>query len=159
MEYNHLSDDAKVWIYQADRVLNDQESALANEEVKKFAQSWVSHSNALKATGGLLNNLFLILMVDENQSMASGCSIDSSVRFIKKLGETLNVDFFDRMKFSFLDNENNLSVLPSADFSEAYKKGLINEDTTVFDNLVDTKSSFDSSWKKPLKSSWHYRFV
>ncbi len=159
MDYNQFSDNAKVWIYQADRLLNDEESIVANEEIKKFTQSWVSHSNALKATGVLMNNLFVVLMVDESQSMASGCSIDSSVRFVKKLGETLNVDFFDRMKFSFIDTNNNISVCSSSDFENAYKNGSINDETLVFDNLVNTKLSFDSSWKKPLKSSWHYRFV
>lgn len=159
MNYKQFSDDAKVWIYQADRILNEEESLIANEEVSKFAQSWVSHSNALKATGALLDNLFLVLMVDESQSTASGCSIDSSVRFIKKLGETLNVDFFDRMKFSYLDANDNVAICTSNDFENAYKNGSINDETIVFDNLVNTKSSFDSSWKKPLKSSWHNRFV
>lgn len=159
MNLEGFSDDSRVWIYQSDRKLSDQEIEWCNSEISKFSVQWTSHNNQLEATGGILNRLFLYLMVDENKSSASGCSIDSSVKFIRHLESNLGVSFFERFNFAYENERGEAELLSSAEFANAYKSGKINDDTVVFDNLVQTKSDFLSSWKKPLKSSWHYRFV
>ncbi len=154
-----FSDNSKVWIYQCDRKLSDKEVDWCNMEIEKFATHWTSHNNQLQATGEVLNRIFLYLMVDESKSSASGCSIDSSVKFIKYLESNLGVSFFERMNFAYQSENGETELLTSADFANAYRSGTINDETVVFDNLVQTKSDFLSSWKKPLKSSWHHRFV
>ena len=77
-------------------------------------------------------------------------------------GNVLNykVDFFNRMIFSYLDEANEKVItLSKDDFKAAYTDGTINDDTLVFDNLVKTKDQFLTEWLKPLKDSWHKRFV
>lgn len=154
-----FSDHSRVWIYQCDRKLSDEEVDWCNKEIEKFTTQWTSHNNQLQATGEVLNNLFLYLSVDESMTSASGCSIDSSVKFIRHLEENLNVSFFERLNFAYENENGEAEILTSNEFANAYRKGLINDDTIVYDNLVQTKSEFLSSWKKPLKSSWHHRFV
>jgi len=51
--------------------------------------SWTAHNNQLKAKGEIRYNRFLILIVDESQAGASGCSIDKSVPFYETAGTTL----------------------------------------------------------------------
>jgi hypothetical protein len=43
--------------------------------------------------------------VNEDIESASGCSIDSSVRFVKSLGAELNIDFFNRLNVLVIENQ------------------------------------------------------
>lgn len=106
----------------------------------------------------MLHNRFILLMVDESQADASGCSIDSSVRFLKQLQAKYGVDLFDRMAFSYKDGEE-VHTVSRDKFNELYASGAINDDTLVFDTLVNTKAGFDAGWLKPLSESWHARLV
>jgi len=106
-----------------------------------------------------LHNRFLVLMVDETQAGASGCSIDSSVAFVKQIQAQYGVDFFDRMSFSYQDEQGKVHTLPRADFEKAYQEGTITDETLVFDTLVKSKAELDKGLLKPLKESWHARLV
>jgi hypothetical protein len=68
--------------------------------------TWKAHGKSLNCNGTILFSQYLILSVDEDIESASGCSIDSSVRFVKLLGSELNADFFNRMNVLTFPNEN-----------------------------------------------------
>ncbi len=155
---DQLSDSTRVWIYQSNRPFKEEDEEQIKTYVKQFAQQWVSHNRQLKAFGDLLHRQFVILMVDESQAGASGCSIDSSVRFMKGLQAEFGVDLFDRMSFTYLD-EGQVKTADRASFAAKYQDGEINDDTLVFDTLVDNKHKFKNSWIKPLGQSWHKRMV
>ena len=93
------------------------------------------------------------LLTEEQVQAASGCSIDTSVQFIKILSKDLNIDFFNRMNIAFLENVSvqvkSLSLL----------KPQLNEEMIVFNNLIGTKSEYESQWQIPLKESWLARYL
>lgn len=149
---------ARVWIYQANRPFGEADLPQIKKYVNEFAQSWTSHNRQLMAYGDVLHHRFVVLMVDESAAGASGCSIDSSVHFMKKLGEAYGVDLFDRMTFSWMENGEAKSA-KSEEFAQLYASGKITDETLVFDNLVKTKGEFDEKWLKPLNESWHKRFI
>ncbi len=157
-KYSSLPDASRVWIYQADSAFNTTSSAIAKTDLLSFLNDWAAHSRGLLCYGDILHNRFLIIIVDESSIPASGCSIDSSVRFIEALGAKYNKDFFDRMHYAFKKNEK-IHIIHHHKLSEAYKKEEIGDDTLFFDNLVSTKSDFENHWLKPLKDSWHNRFI
>ncbi len=156
---NNFSPDSKIWIYQADRLLSDAETAIVNEKTASFTAQWISHNNGLKAMGECLHQLFLVLMVDESQAGASGCSIDKSVRFIKTMEDELGVSFFNRLKFSFFDENKNIQIVDKQSFKQFFLEEKINNDTLVFDTLVQNKREFDAFFVKKLSESWHKRMV
>lgn len=157
--HTNLPPHTRVWVYQSNRPFTDQETEEIQLKAAAFAKSWVSHSQQLQAAAVLTHNRFLILMVDESMAGASGCSIDSSVAFVKQLQAQYGVDFFDRMRFSYKDAQGEVKTIPRNAFEEAYQQGLIDDDTLVFDTLVKDKASLDTSFLKPLKESWHARMV
>ena len=118
----------------------------------------MSHASGLKATGGILHNYFIVLVVDEQINKPGGCSIDSSVRFIKSIGEKYNVDFFNRNIFHYIQNEEILSIEKS-NLDTAYQSKKITDDTLFFDPLVDSKITFIKQWLKPFGNSWHKRLM
>lgn len=154
-----FSEASRVWIYQSDRAFSEEETKELNQELADFAAKWTSHQQQLRAHGAVLYQRFLVLMVDDVMgSGASGCSIDSSVRFMQDVAAKYKVDLFDRLNFAYLQNEE-VKVVRKEDLSEKVQAGEINEDTLFFDNLVKTKAGLSDKWLVPLKDSWHRRFV
>jgi len=157
-QYDILHNDSRVWIYQSNRQLSDAEVERLRPVIRSFTTQWVSHSQQLKAFGDIFYNQFIVLMVDESQAGASGCSIDKSVYFVKEIENALQIDLFDRLNFTYKDG-NEIKMAQRDDFARLFSEGKINDETLVFDNLVKTKKEFDETWLKPLKESWHKRMV
>lgn len=158
IEASSFSPSSRVWIYQSNQVIPEEAISTISNELQQFAQKWVSHNRDLKASSAVLNQHFLILMVDESQAGASGCSIDKSVYFIQDLAKRFDLELFDRMCFAYVENDQVVTV-NSDEFGERYKAGKINDETLVFNNLIKTKAELESAWLVPLSSSWHAQFV
>ena len=153
-----LTPESRVWIYQAAEPFAAQQVPEIAAHVQAFAQRWVSHSRQLQAGGAVLNDRFLVLAVDESQAGASGCSIDSSVQFVKQVGAQYQRDLFDRLRFSY-EKDGAVHTVSKDEFAALYQQGEINDDTIVYDPLVKTLGELRSTFRKPLRESWHARFV
>jgi hypothetical protein len=92
-------------------------------------------------------------MADETHTTVGGCSTDSSVRFVKELGQKFNVDFFNRTNLAFLINDK-IQVIPMSQLHYALDNYFINPDTLYFNNLVSTKEQLENNWIVPVKNSW-----
>jgi len=95
--FPQLSDESKVWIYQSQTELSDEQKVGMQQSMNSFVEGWAAHGSGLFAEATILEDYFLVFAVDESKAKASGCSIDSSVRFVKQLQEKLNLDFFNRL--------------------------------------------------------------
>ena len=156
--YENLAPTSRVWIYQSNRCLTADEVRTLNAESAQFAQAWTSHSQQLRSFAKVYHDHFLVLMVDESQAGASGCSIDKSVHFVQQIERKYGLNLMDRMTFAYRAEES-VQLASSAEFSALYANGSLTDDSLVFDNLVKTKAELEQSWEKPLKESWHKRFV
>ncbi len=145
----------KIWIYQADRFLSDEEAERMSILLSDFVATWAAHGSALAGKGYIKHNLFLMLEVDESQAGVTGCSVDSSVRFIKNLEQEFGVNFFDRMKVSFKDSTDTVRLVNREDFEQLIKRGEVTVDTIVFNNLIQQAEELQSNWEVPFKASWH----
>lgn len=155
---DNLSDQSKVWIYQSNRPFTSEEVTKLRPILADFATKWVSHNQQLKALGEVYHDQFIVLMVDESLAGASGCSIDSSVHFMKRVEEAFQINLFDRMSFTYKDGDR-IKIAPREEFARLYAGGGINDETLVFDTLVKTKKDFQEQLLKPLGQSWHKRMV
>jgi hypothetical protein len=149
-----FSENSRVWVYQADKKLSDSEVQQIKTLLDSFTTGWTAHNNQLKAKAEIRYNRFLILIVDENQAGASGCSIDKSVNFMKQIGEQFNINLLDRFNLAYRDGEEVLSA-PRNDFEELLKNGHITTNTIVFNNMVQNLAELQTKWEVPFKDSWH----
>ena len=124
------------------------------QELDKFTTGWTAHNNQLKAKGEVRYNRFLILIVDESQAGASGCSIDKSVHFMQQIEQHFNINLFDRFNLAYRDGEEILS-LPRHAFEDMLKQGKINTETIVYNNMVQNLTELETKWEVPFKNSWH----
>lgn len=155
---HNFSPQSKVWVYQSDRPFTADEETTLNGALAQFTQQWTAHNQQLKAIGEVRNNRFIILMVDETQAEASGCSIDKSVHFIKEVESHYGVALFNRLLVSYEVNGEVRTTDVTA-LKNLFETGEIHQDTLVFNALVTTKEQLDSQWQQPIGQTWMKRYL
>ncbi|MFD1294637.1 ABC transporter ATPase [Lutibacter holmesii] len=158
VNFENLDGAARVWIYQSNREFSENEVKNISLKLKDFVENWQRHGDDLKASFCIKYNHFIVLAVDETFQNVSGCSIDASVNFIKNIETEFSVDLTNKLNISFKDAAN-INVVPMADFQKYAKLEKINSNTIVFNNMIQTKSEFESTWEVPANKSWHKRFL
>lgn len=139
----------KLWLYQTNRHVETQEQGVLLAHFASFADQWQAHGKNLQAKFWFHNPFLLICDVDEALWAASGCSIDSKVRFLKELGGQFEIDFFVRMKTILQFEDGNFVQV---DFSEVLKD---EKAKTVFNPTVQSSDQiallFTSTEESPMK--------
>jgi hypothetical protein len=154
----YFSTDSRLWVYVADRALQPSELAFLTAELQRFTTEWTAHNQALKAQATIFDERILFLMADESQTDASGCSIDKSVRAIEHWGQQLQVDFFDRMRFAAIIN-GAIQYMNRAELEQKFQSGAIQDNTLMFNSLVNKLSDLEQQLWVPFAQSWHHRLV
>ncbi|MDH5367637.1 MAG: hypothetical protein OEW67_11650 [Cyclobacteriaceae bacterium] len=157
VEFDKIEDKARIWIYQADKKLSQKEVDALEGEAKVFTEQWAAHGTGLMASAKVFHNQFLVLSVDESQHSASGCSIDSSVAFVRSMEEKFRVNFFDRTKVAFLLNDE-IYLESIHNLKHKIEKGDIESSTLTFNNLVATKGEMKEKWVSPAQNTWLARY-
>ena len=99
--FSELPEDARIWIYQSNRPFTNEEAAAVKAAGEAFLSGWTAHGNDLHSGVDMPYNRFIIFGLDWQQGGASGCSIDSSVRFIQSLETQYQVDLLDKMNVTY----------------------------------------------------------
>lgn len=146
----------KLWIYQSNRILSDVECARMEDLLTDFVQEWTAHGNELLGSFEIRHKLFVMLIVDESKAMVTGCSIDKSVRVLDTIQKELGINLFDRLQIAYRQaQDGTIALAPSAIFQELVDKGVLNENTIVFNNMLTSADDLLDKWEVPLKDSWH----
>ncbi len=131
--FPELPDSSRIWLHLANRKLVASEEQFLKEELTVFLDSWSAHGKRLQCNATLLFSQYLIFSVDENIESASGCSIDSSVHFAKRMGSELGIDFFTRLEVLVIE-ENETRLLSYFD-ALAQKAPFINPQISQLSEL------------------------
>lgn len=153
-----ISENSRIWIYQSDRELTEQELKAIQSHLDEFTASWAAHGNSLHAKGEIRFQRFIIIAVDEQQAQASGCSIDKSVALMKQFETQFEIQLFDRMQIAYRDGAS-IKTFRKAEFNTLVEKGILNEHTLIFNNLIQRYGELDTAWEIPLKESWLNRLI
>ena len=148
-----FSNNSRVWIYQSNRLFTLGEALDIETAINNFCEDWQSHGADVKAFGNLFFGQFIVLMADETAAAVSGCSTDSSVRFIKTLGAQYNVDFFNRTNLAFIV-KGKVEILPLNQLTYAFQNNFINGETIYFNNTITNKEQLLNNWLIPVQRSW-----
>lgn len=149
----HFAPNSKVWIYQSSRLFFISEALEMEDMLKDFVSSWKSHGTPVKGFANLFFGRFIVLMADERATGVSGCSTDSSVRLIKEIEKTYNVDMFNRQSLAFVVKDK-IELIPLAQLKYLIENNFINANTLYFNNTVLTKEQLETNWIIPTKDSW-----
>ncbi|MBN3521546.1 hypothetical protein JYB62_16160 [Algoriphagus lutimaris] len=156
VDFNKMPENSRVWVYQAERTLNEQEASQLKRRLTAFCEGWNTHGNLMPTSFDLIENQIILLAVDESNLGASGCSIDSSVRVLRQLEASLGVDLTNQGKVSYKNNQT-IKVSPALGIKQKVLAGEISVDTEVINPLIKEKSHLNQLWI-PAKSSWLNKF-
>jgi len=156
--FQSINDSDRIWVYQAERSLSSEEVNIIQHSGNEFVATWATHGKPLRAEVIVLHQLFVIVVLDERQALASGCSIDKSLGWISVLGTQLHINFTDRMQVAWMDETKNIHAAPLPEFEALAERGELEADTLVFNNLVFNGREIKNNWLIPAKESWHNRY-
>jgi hypothetical protein len=155
--FEELPESARIWIYQADKILGSAPTDNIIRACENFCREWSAHNTPLKSSFKVLHNKFLILAVDEEYNIASGCSIDASVRFIQSVEQQLDINFFDRTQVAFLIDDN-VYTTGLQSIKDEINHGKIVSDTLTFNLQAQNIGEFQNNWLVPAQESWMKRY-
>ncbi len=156
--FDTLSPESRVWIYQSNRNFTEVEQHEISEKLTEFVEQWMAHGQPLKASFVLPHNRFIVIAADQAFNTPTGCSIDAQVKLILELEQTYGLQLLDKMNVTFKTGEY-FAYKPLLDFKKMIKDKSVNEETIVFNNLVNSIAEWHDSWQVPIKDSWHSRFL
>lgn len=151
--FNQLSDEARIWVYQASRSFEQEEIEAILQAARVFLGQWASHGRPLQCSAEIRYDQFLILAVEESFQSVTGCAVDASVRFIRELEQAFQVDLLNKTHIAFRRNEANFLV-PLGQLKEKIQQGTVVEDLLTFDNTITKKAELASKWLVRAGASW-----
>jgi len=158
LEYQQIipedfNSNAKVWIYQSNRLLGIAEALQLEMMLNDFVSAWESHGAAVKGYANLLFGQFIVFMADDTEAKICGRSIDSVARFIQEVEKHLSISLMDRHALAFVVKDK-IQLLPLSQLKYSVENGFITPDTLYFNNMVTDKQSLLTNWLIPVKESW-----
>lgn len=151
----NLEPHSRVWVFQADRFLTEKEVATIKSDMSEFMQTWAAHGKEIFGDFTVQYDLFLIIGADEKRAPASGCSIDTLMRKVQELGQSLNVDFLNRLQIAYEDPSTKIHLVTIEAFKQLMSKDEITGQTTVYNNLIENVEELNENWRTKVKNSWH----
>lgn len=157
--FEKLNKSSKVWVFQSSSEI--PASLLQNISIdsKDFLEQLNSHGRNLKSSFKLMYNHFLIIAVENSKNEISGCSIDTITRFVKNLELKYNLSFFDRLIVKYKKNNENIKSASLNEFKTICKTKMIDDDITVFNNLVKNIDELENIWETNIHNSWLKRYL
>ncbi len=154
IEFENLPLDARVWVYLSDRPLTPADIVQMGDYLKPQMQTWAAHGEALRGGFTFVEKTFLIISVDQQAHMPSGCSIDASTRWIKQIKDMFGIDFLNRAIMT-----ENQDILPVFQVKKHIEQGLIKPETLVYDQQISTKAELIEGFLKPANEVFSRYFL
>ena len=153
--FEQLPEHARLWIFAAQRELDDPEQARVLEEVDRFIEQWRAHDVPLTAARDWRQGRFLMIGVDEEAAGLSGCSIDALVRRMKVLQAELGVELVNNAPVLF-KNGGTVERVSRERFAELAEAGAVSLETPVFNNTLTRVGDLRAGrWEVRVEDSWH----
>jgi hypothetical protein len=158
VDYNTISEDAKVWVYPSSRKFYPTEIEEVEQKIKTFVENWKADDENFKASYQFLYHRFIIFVADVSETTVTNADIDASVSFILELQETYKIELLDKMNACFKQGEF-VQYKELKDFKKLVKNKAVTGKTIIFDNLVNNKEDLENFWEISIENSWYNRFL
>ncbi|WP_295231063.1 hypothetical protein [uncultured Chryseobacterium sp.] len=147
------TNDYRIIIYPASRPFSTKEAKTITEKLFDFLATWAAHGKPLSSSFKIEKNQFIVICVDEEKELASGCSIDALGKLMREIDEEYQLGLFDRMKASYVE-DGAVKTLKLQEFKSKIRSGELSKDIQVFDFSKNTYLEFLSYFLLPFDKSW-----
>ena len=155
VQIDDLPNNARIWVFGADRSLDQSATELLLREVDRFLSQWHAHGAPLTAARDWKYGRFLTVAVDQSTAGASGCSIDGLYRSLKALEPRLGASLVTSGVVFFRGGKGAIECVDRERFTALSAEGKIQPDTRVFDPTVTTLGEWRARFELEAAQSWH----
>ncbi len=155
VELKDLPDDARTWVFGANKTLDGPASETLLSEVDRFLSQWKAHGSPLTVGRDWSYERFLTVALDQSTAGASGCSIDGLFRSLKALEPKLGASLVTSGLVFYRDENDAIQSVDRERFSTLGAEGKIQSSTSVFDPTVTTLGEWRSRFELEASQSWH----
>lgn len=155
VEFSELPDSARVWVYGADKPLNEEGEQKLLSAVDEFLSRWAAHGVPLHSARRWDDDRFLTIAVDSEREGASGCSIDGLYRTLKTLAPSVGAEIVTSGLVYYRGGDGKINAVSRDEFCNRATKGEITGDTEVFDLSVTSLNEWRSRFRSRAADSWH----
>ncbi len=155
VEIEALPDDARAWVFGADKTVEAPSSAILLREVDGFLSRWNAHGAPLTVGRDWKYGRFLTVAVDQSTAGASGCSIDGLFRSLKALEPKLGASLVTSGLVFYRDANGAIQSVDRERFATLGAQGKIQPRTHVFDPSVTTLGEWRARFELEAAHSWH----
>lgn len=155
VQIEDLPDNARTWVFGADRNLDEGATDLLLREVDRFLSQWHAHGAPLTTGRDWRHGRFLTVAVDQSTAGASGCSIDGLFRNLKALEPRLGASLVTSGVVYFRDQKGAIECVDRERFTTLSAEGKVTPETRVFDPTVTTLGEWRARFELDAAHSWH----
>ena len=157
-----LPDDARLWLFAADRALTADEQTVLLDQMQAFIAGWTSHGRPVPAEATLLHERLLAigaqLAQGEVNAGVSGCGIDSLQHALDAAAAQVGFAWLSGLDVLFRNDRGMIQALPRPAFRVLAKDGRVTAETRVFDLTLDTVGALRATGvERTAGDSWHAR--
>jgi hypothetical protein len=155
IEIEALPDDARAWVFGADKTIEPPASTALLREVDGFLSRWNAHGAPLTVGRDWKYGRFLTIAVDQSTAGASGCSIDGLFRTLKALEPKLDASLITSGLVFYRDANGVIQSVDRDTFTALGAEGKIQPGTRVFDPSVTSLGEWRARFELEARQSWH----
>lgn len=154
-----LPDDARVWLFAADRPLDADTRTAVLERVRAFTSGWHSHGRPVAAEAAWAGEGVLAvggaLSPEELNAGVSGCGIDAMTHAVEQAAAGFG--WLGALSVVYLDGDEPRVVERTA-FRRLAREGAVGPDTPVLDLTATTVGELHAHGVvRPAAQAWHGR--
>lgn len=159
LQLEDLPDDSRVWVFGADRGLDDGATDLLLRDVDRFLSQWHAHGAPLTTARDWRDQRFLTVAVDQSTAGASGCSIDGLYRSLKSLEPRLGASLVTSGLVFYRDDKGRVQSVDRDQFATLGAEENITSRTRVFDPTVTSLGEWRARFELNAEDSWHAKLL
>lgn len=158
-EFRSFPGNTRIWVFGADRELDDRESAELLTGVDGFLRTWAAHGVPLRAARSWCYGRFLIVGADTAATTPSGCSIDALVGVLQGMQLRFGIRFLGNEAVWYRDTRGRICKASRPEFRGLARSGGVTPASVVFDNSITELAELrDGRWEGPASERWHAAF-
>ena len=154
VSFDSLPDASRVWVFGSDRALSGANADRLLAEVDRFLAQWKAHGVPLTCARDWRDEHLLTIGVDSTQEGASGCSIDGLFRVLQSIERPLGARLVGGGRVFYRDAGGRVQCASRDELSTLAARGVITDDTVVFDTGLTTMAAWRAGFEAPARASW-----
>lgn len=153
-----LAPSDALWVYQAERNLDEDEKKLLTSTLSSLCSEWMAHGEPVAGVYEIIYDRFILVAAPDPEGFVSGCSNDLLNRAIKSAEEKLKLSLVTPELILWRDESTEIRCNTREEFEELVHRTEINGDTIVFNTNLSRVGQFqDGMLECQARDSWHSR--